>query len=196
MMKLLLATGNAHKIEEIMAIFKIDGLEFATLKDFGDLPEVVEDRETFSGNSIKKAITLARATGLLAMADDSGLEVSALDGAPGVYSARYAGLHGDDVANNSKLLHEMRDVIDRSARFRCAIALATPDGDSNCVEGVCEGHIAHEPAGEQGFGYDPLFIPLECNKSFAQLGADIKNRISHRAHALRKAHAAWADELT
>ncbi len=195
-MKLLLATGNTHKIEEILAVFNIDGIDFVTLKEFEYLPGIIEDRGTFAGNSAKKAVTLARAAGLLAMADDSGLEVSALDGNPGVHSARYAGTHGDDAANNSKLLRELRDVADRSARFCCAITLATPDGEFGCVEGVCEGRIALEPTGDNGFGYDPLFIPLGYEQSFAELGADVKNRISHRAHALKKAHAAWSQKLT
>lgn len=190
-MKLLLATGNEHKIREIKSIFKVDGLDFATVADFPGLPEVVEDRDSFEGNAIKKAVTLSAASGLPAMADDSGLEVDALDGAPGIYSARYAGGHGDDRANNSKLLSVLGDGGDRSARFRCVIALARDPDNVDTVAGVCEGHIARAPAGDNGFGYDPVFIPAGYDLTFAQLDPAVKNSISHRSQALRRAYALW-----
>lgn len=190
-MRLLLATGNKHKIREIKSIFKVDGLDFATMADYPDLPEVVEDRDSFEGNAIKKASALAAATGLQAMADDSGLEVDSLDGAPGVYSARYSGVHGDDEANNRKLLDSLQGCMDRSARFRCVIALARGPNDIDTVEGVCEGRIAQSPAGANGFGYDPVFIPEGYDLTFAELDPEVKNSISHRFRALEKAYLCW-----
>jgi len=190
-MKLLLATRNKHKMEEIASIFQIEDLELETLADHPELPEVVEDRETFEGNSVKKATELARLSGIAAMADDSGLEVDALDGAPGVYSARYSGTHGDDSANNRKLLRKLEGEANRTARFRCVISLANPDGNCESVEGVCEGQIAIEPSGSNGFGYDPVFMPTGWEKTFAEMDSQDKNAISHRAKALEKAKAAW-----
>jgi XTP/dITP diphosphohydrolase len=190
-MKLLLATANKHKLREIRSIFQSADLEFATPEDFDSLPEVVEDRDTFEGNAVKKACELAAASGLTAMADDSGLEVDALGGAPGVYSARYSGVHGDDRANNAKLLMEMTGIEERTARFRCVIALAQPTGEVDTVAGVCNGVIAHAATGENGFGYDPVFIPAGYEQTFAELGPEIKNSISHRARALQEACRKW-----
>jgi len=190
-MKLLLATGNKNKIREIESIFRVDGLEFATLADIPGLPEVVEDRDSFAGNAVKKAASLCAASGLPALADDSGLEVDALDGAPGVYSARYSGIHGDDEANNRKLLDALQACTDRSARFRCVIALARKPNEVETVEGVCEGHIARAPSGSNGFGYDPVFIPQGYESTFAELAPDLKNSISHRAQALQRAYRRW-----
>ena len=192
MKRVLLATRNRNKLREIREVFDGVEIEFLTVDDVPELPDVVEDRETFRGNAEKKAVEMAAASGLRALADDSGLEVDALGGRPGVWSARYAGSHGDDLANLEKVLAELEGVDDRSARFRCAIALAEPTGDVRCVEGVCEGSIAREAAGENGFGYDPIFIPAGHTRTFAQFDAENKNRLSHRGNALRAAAREWA----
>ncbi len=191
-MKLLIATRNRHKLDEIRQIFKLDNLELVAADDVEGLPEdVVEDADTFEGNALKKARTLSLASGLWTMADDSGLEVDALDMAPGVYSARYAGEECDYAANNAKLLRELEGVENRSARFRCVIALCAPDGQEWTVSGVCEGSIGYVPRGVNGFGYDPLFIPKGYNQSFAELESMVKNGMSHRGNALAKAAEQW-----
>ena len=194
-MKLVIATRNKHKLEEIREIFHIPGLEVVSAFDFPDVPDVVEDGETFEANAIKKAVTLAKATGLWALADDSGLEVDALNGAPGVYSARYAGEPVDYKANNRKLLQELQDAPNRSARFRCVIALSNPAGETRVVDGRCEGTIGFEERGDKGFGYDPLFIPEGHTVTFAEMDAAAKHAISHRGRALRSAAAQWAPLL-
>jgi XTP/dITP diphosphohydrolase len=190
-MKLLIATRNQHKLAEIREIFSDSGLELLTVDDFSDLPEVEEDADTFALNAIKKAVTLAMIAKVWTLADDSGLEVDALGGEPGVYSARYAGEPVDYKANNRKLLKEMKGVVDRNARFRCVIALSTPEGLSQYVEGVCEGIIVNDERGEEGFGYDPLFMPDGYEDTFAEMDAGLKNSISHRANALRIAWEKW-----
>ncbi len=189
--QILIATRNRGKLAEIREILSAPGLELLAPEAVGDLPEVEEDGDTFEANAIKKAVTLARASGMLTLADDSGLEVDALGGAPGVYSARYAGEPSNDAANNAKLLEALRGQPDRRARFRCVIALATPDGACSTVDGRCEGHIADAPQGRGGFGYDPLFVPDGFTQSFGELEAAVKHRISHRGTALRAARAAW-----
>jgi XTP/dITP diphosphohydrolase len=194
-MKLVIATRNKHKLEEIRTIFRVPGLEIASALDFPDVPDVVEDGETFEANAKKKAVTLARATGLWALADDSGLEVDALNGAPGVYSARYAGEPVSYPANNRKLLKELESVTSRRARFRCVIALASPSGKARTVDGRCEGEVIREERGTQGFGYDPVFVPDGYAQTFAEMDAAIKNSISHRGSALRKAAEAWGGML-
>lgn len=194
-MKLVLATRNAHKLEEIRAVFDFQGLDVLSAFDFPDIPDVVEDADTFEGNAIKKAVEIARATGCWALADDSGLEVDALDGAPGVYSARYAGEPCSYEANNEKLLCELAGKEGRAARFRTVIALSDPKGNANTVKGECPGQIIDELRGTNGFGYDPLFVPDGYSQTFAELDSETKNRISHRARALRKAEAAWSDLL-
>jgi len=166
-------------------------LEILGMDEFPDLPEVEEDLDTFKGNAAKKAETQAGLTGLWVLADDSGLEVDALDGEPGVYSARYAGEPADYAANNRKLLAELDGVDDRAARFRCVIALAHPGIETQTVEGRCEGRIGFSPRGDNGFGYDPLFIPDGYDSTFAELDAEVKNSISHRAMALKAARLAW-----
>lgn len=187
-MKLLLATRNRNKVREMREIFDIPELVLLAADEVEGLPEEVEeDADTFEGNALKKARALCEASGLWTLADDSGLEVEALGGAPGVYSARYAGPQCDTAANNAKLLRELEGRIDRHARFRCAIALCAPDGRSWSVEGRCEGRIAEAPRGSTGFGYDPLFVPDGFEVTFAELGAEKKNKISHRALALREA---------
>lgn len=194
-MKLLVATRNRHKLAEIRAILGSEGLELVSPDEVGRLPLVEENAATFEGNARCKAVTLAVASGLWALADDSGLEVDALQGAPGVRSARYAGAQADDAANNAKLLNALRGTTDRRARFRCVLVLAAPDGRTWSVRGVCEGWILKAPRGRQGFGYDPLFVPCGHEATFAELPAEVKNAISHRASALQQALAAWGTTL-
>ena len=192
---LLIATRNAHKLQEIREIFALPGVEIRGADEIPGLPEVEEDGTTFEENALKKARTLAAASGCWTMADDSGLEVDALGGAPGVYSARYAGVHADNAANNRKLLAALEGVENRAARFRCALALVAPDGREWTIDGRCEGRIAHALAGTGGFGYDPLFIPEGESISFGEMPASAKNAISHRGRALAKAAEAWASLL-
>lgn len=176
------AEGDRARLRDLVEI------EVLSLDDFPDAPEVVEDGETYQENALKKATTLAKYTGYFALADDSGLEVDALYGAPGVHSARYAGEHASDAVKVNKLLDALRDVSDnqRTARFKCAIALAAPNGQTHVVVGVCEGRLIRLPLGQHGFGYDPIFVPDDYDKTFAELEAGVKNRISHRAKALEK----------
>jgi len=192
--RIVLGTSNPHKVAEIRrklqrsASLRALGvpLEVLPLSDFPDAPEVVEDRDTFEGNAVKKACELARALGLPVMADDSGLQVDALSGAPGVISARYSGTHGAYAANNAKVLAEMRGVPEekRTARFVCVIAFADPAGLIFTTEGKVEGRIAPEPKGDGGFGYDPIFYLPELRVTMAQLSLAEKNRLSHRARAI------------
>lgn len=187
MMTVVAATQNRHKIEEIEAITKEFDINIISRQEAGvpDI-EIVEDGTTFEENSYKKAFEIMKLTGMLAVADDSGLAVDALDGAPGVYSARFSGLDGDDKANNRKLLELLKDVTmeKRTARFVSVITLVFPDGKTIVCRGECEGHIMFEESGSNGFGYDPLFRPEGYEVSFGQLSAEEKNRISHRAKAL------------
>lgn len=191
-MNLILATRNRHKLDELLALLDVPGLHLIAAADVPGAPEVEEDGVTFEANAIKKAVALARHAHAWAMADDSGLEVDALGGAPGVYSARYAGAHADHAANNAKLLSELADAPDRRARFRCVIALASPDGEARCVEGRVEGRMAEALSGIGGFGYDPLFVPEGFTRSFAEMPAAEKNAISHRGRAVAAARAAWS----
>lgn len=187
-MDIILATRNKKKIEEIRRITQ--GLSFTVLSlaDFPDCPEVVEDKDTFEGNAVKKATEIAQCTGKTALADDSGLEVEALGGAPGVYSARYAGASGDDGKNCEKLLFELRDVPDgkRGARFVCCMALAREDGSVHTFFGYARGKIGRELRGETGFGYDPVFFPEGQDRTFAQMSGQEKDGLSHRGGAIEK----------
>ncbi len=192
-MILLIATRNKHKLEEIRAILGAPALALKSALDFPDIPDVVEDGATFEANAQKKAEALARATGLWTLADDSGLEVDALGGAPGVFSARYAGEPTDYAANNSKLLRELAGGKNRTARFRCVLALASPAGKVRFVDGRCEGRIIEDLRGAGGFGYDPLFIPDGFAQTFAEMPTDAKNKISHRGRALAAARVAWRE---
>lgn len=186
--KLLLATRNQKKKAELQQILQGMAVDIITLEDLPELPEVVEDGQSFEENAIKKARQTARLSGYPCLADDSGLMVDALGGMPGIYSARFAGEPADDQKNNDKLLQMMKDVAEeqRTARFVCVIALCTPSGQVQTVKGSCEGKIAIKPSGQGGFGYDPLFIPQGYQESFACLPAEIKNTISHRARALQQ----------
>ena len=190
-MKIVIATRNAHKLEEIHAIFHFQGLEVCSASDFPDVPDTIEDRDTLEGNAIKKAQELCDTTGLMTMADDSGLEVEALNGAPGVYSARYAGEPCSYENNNEKLLRELSGKDNRRARFRTVIALARPGEQALTVEGKCEGIIIDHLRGEHGFGYDPLFVPDGYSETFAELSSEVKNKISHRANALAEVSTHW-----
>ena len=188
--EIVAATGNKHKIAEIEAILAPLGLRVLSANDVGGMPDVVEDGETFRDNAVKKALVGARALGRTVLADDSGLEVVALHGAPGVYSARYAGEGGNDGRNLSKLLREMTDITDRRARFVAVIAVATPEGLVGTAEGEVRGIIATAPRGQGGFGYDPVFVPEGEVETFAELPAGVKNAMSHRGNALKAAVAA------
>lgn len=190
---LFIATGNAHKLVEIRAIFSVPNLKLLDMGNYTDLPEVEEDQDSFVGNAIKKAVELAEFSGEWTLADDSGLEVDALGGAPGVYSARYAGDNVDYQANNDKLLRELAGVVSRTARFRCVVALCSPDGETRTVDGCCEGKIALYNKGDSGFGYDPLFIPDGEVRTFAEMTEEEKNSISHRGIALANAYKAWRE---
>jgi XTP/dITP diphosphohydrolase len=187
--QILLASRNKQKAKELAACLQGVEAEILTLDDVENAPEVVEDGETFQENATKKATETARATGMVTVADDSGLVVDALQGAPGVRSARYAGEDATDNENNEKLLREMATVPEefRGATFVCAVAVADANGLIGVVEATCDGRIALEERGRSGFGYDPLFIKTDYNKTFAELGPDIKNRVSHRSRAMEKA---------
>ena len=184
---LLAATGNLHKLCEIREILAPHEIPVQGADDVGDMPEVIEDGATFEANAIKKATEVAAACKCPAMADDSGLEVFALNGEPGVYSARYAGPGCSDQDNVKKLLERMRHVSDRKGRFRCVIAIATPSGLIGTAEGEVRGVITREPRGSGGFGYDPVFIPEGYDHTFAELAPELKNSLSHRAAALHNA---------
>ncbi len=223
MITLLIATRNAHKAGEIRAILG-DRFQFLTLNDFPGAPKIVEDAGTFAGNATKKAVELARwlskvqssrfkvqGSRFFVLADDSGLEVDALNGAPGVHSARFAALdrsagsgNSNDADNNAKLLRLLKAVPleKRAARFHCVLALASVGGASvpasrlvsslappKLFNGVCEGRIALKPCGQNGFGYDPLFVPDGFEQTFAELGEDVKNKLSHRSKTLEKLRA-------
>lgn len=194
-MKLLIATRNAHKLDEIRAILSIPLLDIVSMDNFPDIPDVVEDGDTFETNALKKAVTLATTVKLWTLADDSGLEVEALEGKPGVRSARYAGEPVDYRANNKKLLRELKDAANRGACFRCVIALAAPSGGAQTVEGKCAGGIPEAPRGSRGFGYDPVFVPDGYDLTFAEMEPGLKNSISHRAAALKKALSQWGGIL-
>ena len=187
---IVVATGNAHKLTEIEDILSrvLPDVAFVALGQLGDFEDPEETGTTFLENALIKAEAAVAQTGLTAIADDSGLMVDALDGEPGVYSARYAGVHGDDAANNAKLLEKLGGVADgaRTARFMSVIALVDASGMVLTGTGACEGVIGHDPRGENGFGYDPLFLPADTpGKTMAELTPSEKNAISHRFHALQ-----------
>ena len=186
---IVMASHNQHKIKEIEAITKKFGMPVISRDDAGVPPvEIVEDGETFEENSLKKAQEIQKLCGRITLADDSGLEVDYLGGAPGVYSARFAGEDSSDAKNNEKLLKLLDGLKkdDRKAKFVSVITMVFPDGEVLTARGECPGRIITAPAGENGFGYDPLFVPDGYDKTFAQLTAEEKNHISHRAKALEK----------
>lgn len=188
MKEIILATGNKHKVTEIKDILKDLSLEIKPMTDFKKYPEIIEDGKTLQDNATKKATEVAKYFNSWAIADDSGLEVNYLNGAPGVYSSRYAGQNCTYADNNNKLLKALDGVLmeNRQAQFRCVIALSDPQGNIKIIaEGKIKGYIATELSGVKGFGYDPLFYVPKYEKTFAQLDEEIKNKISHRALALQ-----------
>lgn len=185
-MKLMIASKNKHKIVEINELIGDLDLEVLNATDFPDLPDVIEDKETIEENAIKKAMEVASSTGLLSMADDTGLFVNALNGEPGVYSARYSGEQATYLDNRVKMLKEMLGKADRSAYFMTVIALATPDGLVATCSGKVMGQITEKEIGEGGFGYDSIFLADETGQTFGEMGNAAKNEISHRGRALQK----------
>lgn len=187
--QIVLATRNRKKLDELQRILEAEGMDIELLgiDAFPDAPEVAETETSFAGNALLKARAIAEATGLPAVADDSGLCVDALNGMPGILSARWAGGHGDDDANLDLVLAQISDVPDRrrTASFQCAAAVALPDGTERVVEGSVEGRLLRERLGTQGFGYDPIFVPLGYEITTAQMTAEEKDAISHRGRALR-----------
>ncbi|ANB56359.1 non-canonical purine NTP pyrophosphatase, RdgB/HAM1 family [Anoxybacillus sp. B7M1] len=191
--QVIIATKNAGKAREFEALFNEKGMQVKTLLDFPNCPDVEETGDTFAENARLKAEAMAAYFQQMVIADDSGLSIDALDGRPGVYSARYAGEEKDDQANIAKVLKELKGVPfeQRTARFHCTLAIAIPGRPTVIVEGTCEGYIAEEPKGENGFGYDPIFYVPEKNKTMAELPKEVKNKISHRADALAKLNEKW-----
>jgi XTP/dITP diphosphohydrolase len=185
MTRLVLATRNAHKVSELRRI--LSGFEVVGVDAFPGVPDVAETGVTFAENALLKAHAVARATGLPAVADDSGLCVEVLGGAPGVFSARWSGRHGDDRANLELLLAQISDVPDvhRAAWFACAAALALPDGTEHVAQGRLDGHMARAPRGSGGFGYDPIFVPEGGTRTLAEYGPEEKDAVSHRGRAFR-----------
>jgi XTP/dITP diphosphohydrolase len=185
-MELIIATGNKKKIEEIKRITEDLDVKVLTLDDFPGSPEVEEDGKSFEENAVKKATAVADYAGIAALADDSGIEVDALNGAPGILSARYAGEGADDRRNVLKLLKDLQGVEERGARFVCCLALAFPDGRVKTFFGYAGGAIGTEPRGENGFGYDPLFYPKGHDRTFAEMTDEEKDSLSHRGNALKQ----------
>ena len=183
---IVLATTNQGKTREMNALLKGFPVEIKNLTDFGPIPEVIEDGDTFDDNAYKKSSFTARVLGYPAMADDSGLCVESLEGVPGVYSARYAGQNATDSENVQKMLAALKDKDNRKAAFKCVISIAVPTGAALTYEGECQGVITREPFGDNGFGYDPLFFYPALNKTFAQLTVQEKGSVSHRGKALKE----------
>lgn len=192
---IVLATRNAGKTAEIRALLKDFPIEIRNLDDFGPIPEIEEDGTTFDENAYKKAHFAARVLGFPALADDSGLVVEALDGAPGVYSARYAGEDASDTERSAKLLQAMAGKTNRAAAFECVISIAVPEGPALTYEARCEGQITDQPVGENGFGYDPIFFYPPLNKTFAQMTMAEKSSVSHRGKALHELQAEFDKAL-
>jgi len=183
-MTIVLATSNHGKSKEIRDFLKDFPVDIKDLNDFGPIPEVKEDGKTFEENAYKKASFTAKVLGLPALADDSGLEVKVLNGAPGIHSARYAGPDASDAENNAKLLEALSGVTDREARFCCVLSLAVPTGPALTYEAFCEGVVVEKPRGEKGFGYDPLFYYSAMDKTFGEMTLEEKSQVSHRGRAL------------
>ena len=183
---IVLATNNVNKVREIKALLHEYTVEVKSLAEFGLMPEAVEDGETFEENAYKKSLHYAKVLGLPCLADDSGLSVDALDGRPGVYSARYAGEHATDADNCAKLLKEMEGQANRKAHFTCALSLAVPSGPALSWEASCHGEILQEKRGESGFGYDPVFFFPDFGKTFAEVPLEQKSSVSHRGKALKE----------
>ncbi|MED1808496.1 XTP/dITP diphosphatase [Bacillus subtilis] len=188
MKEAIIATHNPGKVKEFKEILEPSGYDVKSLAEIGFTEEIEETGHTFEENAILKAEAVAKAVNKMVIADDSGLSIDNLGGRPGVYSARYAGEQKDDQANIEKVLSELKGIEkeQRTARFRCALAVSIPGEETKTVEGHVEGYIAEEPRGEYGFGYDPIFIVKDKDKTMAELTSDEKNKISHRADALKK----------
>lgn len=184
--EVVLATGNQGKVKEFLRLLEGVFENVISLKELDDPPEVIEDGVTFRDNALKKAREIAEYSGKLTLADDSGLEVEALDGRPGIYSARYSGSNATDKSNIVKLLDELGDNENRKARFVCVLALVNPNGEELIVDGYCEGEILTVEKGEGGFGYDPVFYLPDMDKTMAEIDPELKNQISHRSNALKK----------
>lgn len=195
MKEVLIATNNPGKAREFEALFHSKGYDIKTLKDFPEVPEIAETGTTFRENALIKASTLSKILNKMVLADDSGLKVEALNGEPGVYSARYAGLQKDDQANNDKLLRNLKGVplTQRTAHFHCTLALVAPGKEDLVVFGEVPGVILEEPRGKNGFGYDPLFYVPELGQTMGEMSQEEKNKISHRAAALQKLEEQWED---
>lgn len=193
MKTVVIASNNGHKVDEIRAALDFEGWEFKSLEEAGVASDPEENAASFEGNARIKAAAAHEACGLAVLADDSGLEVDALDGAPGVLSARYAGVHGDDAANNRRLLDELADVPDdeRTARFVCSLVFVDEDGSELTARGTVEGRIGREERGTEGFGYDPLFLPDDFGgeRTFAEVPQSEKTAVSHRGRALQALRA-------
>lgn len=192
-MNIVIATHNQGKLREMNFLFNkfipnFENVDLISLNNFKNIPDVIEDGKTFKENAVKKAVLTANFTNNIALADDSGLVVDALDGEPGIFSARYSGENATDENNIEKLLDKLKNIpkTSRTARFVCVIAIAMPNKLLGTFEGVCNGLIGDKPRGNGGFGYDPVFIRTDCGKTFAELPHDVKNRISHRARAFEK----------
>jgi len=186
MKEIMIATKNPGKVKEFEHIFAKYQIKVKSLLDYPEIEDVEETGDTFEDNALLKAREIVKAQKIVVLADDSGLEIDALEGRPGVYSARYAGPDRSDAANIEKVLKEMAGITERSARFVCALAMVIPDGDEYVVRGTCPGIIAHECAGDEGFGYDPIFYLPEINKTMAEIPKSQKNVLSHRANAFVK----------
>ena len=184
-MEVVIATNNKNKVYEFKSLFNFKNVTFKTLKEIGYLKDIVEDGNTFEENALIKAKTISKEFNCIAISDDSGLEVEALNNAPGIYSARYAGTHNDD-DNNKLLIKNLKGIENRKARYVCAICVYYPDGKYLITKGIVNGLIIDEPKGQNGFGYDPYFYIEEFDKTFAEVSLEKKNTISHRANAIRK----------
>lgn len=192
MKEIVIATRNPGKLEEFKVLMKDLEVELRSLEEWPDLIDPEETGRTFMANARLKSTYYAKATGLICIADDSGLEVLALDGAPGVRSARYAGEEATDEENNNQLLQTMKFQVKRTCRFRCALAVASPNGKILLEsDGICDGMLLHEPLGTEGFGYDPLFWSTELHKGLGETTMQEKNKISHRGKAIKKLVANW-----
>ncbi|KPB05493.1 XTP/dITP diphosphatase [Bacillus sp. CHD6a] len=193
MTDIIIATNNPGKVKDFEVILEPKGFKVKSLADFPEIPDVEETGTTFEENALLKAEAVSAHLGKIVLADDSGLEVDALNGEPGVYSARYAGMEKDDKKNIQKVLHGMEGVPNekRTARFVCVLAVVDPSGEKFTVRGTCEGNIATEPIGENGFGYDPIFYVNEKQKTMAQLSKEEKSEISHRGNAMKELTNQW-----
>jgi XTP/dITP diphosphohydrolase len=196
-MKIVIATTNQNKLRELRDLLQGIDVELLSLRDFPDCPAVTEDGKSFAENAMKKARAICARTGMVTIADDSGLEVEHLGGQPGIYSARYAGDGAADKDNYEKLLRELQGVKaeDRGARFCCVLAIVSPEGKEKLIAGEYRGVIIEEPRGHNGFGYDPVFLDTASGLTFAEMGAEEKNKISHRAQALQSLRKILPDFL-